>query len=288
MKNFIIFTDATIDFTEELVKETGISVVPMDYFMDEKQFTYNGTNFDCKGFYNAVSSGAAVRTTQINPSTFEDAFRPVLKGGNDILYISLSSALSGSYNSSLIAISELKEAFPERKIIAVDSLGGTVGEGMLAFLASRFKKEGKTLEETADWLLKNRYHICIFLTVDDLYHLKRGGRISSTTALLGSALNIKPILNVTNEGKLVPFSKARGKKGAESKLIELISELIIPDACDLIFISHADNSEAAESLEAKLKEKFPKHRIIITEIGPVIGSHTGQKAMCLIFFGSKR
>ena len=288
MDNYTIFTDATADLTESLVKEAGISIIPMEYFVDGKPFLYEGMEFDAKGFYSAVAKGASVSTTQINPSSFEAAFRPELEKGQDILYISLSSGLSGSYNSSIIAANGLREEFPERKIHMIDSLAAAVGEALLVFTASRLRAGGKSIDETYEKIMAERKHVCMLFTVDDLNHLRRGGRISSATAILGGALNIKPILRVNDEGRIESFSKARGKKGAVSKLVELMSELILPDECDLIFISHGDAPEEADRLKERISEVFPGHRIITTSIGPVIGSHTGQKALCLIFHGKHR
>lgn len=277
MAQYEIFTDATIDLPPKVIDSLGIKVIPMDFEMDGKAYSHypDERELDSKSFYKMAQEGLMTTTTQITPARFIEYFTPILKEEKDILYISFSSGLSGTYGSSEIAILNLKEDYPDRKIMSVDSLCASSGEGLLVYLAAKEKENGKTIEELYDWVERNRLNICHWYKVDDLFHLKRGGRISSVAATFGTALNIKPLLNMNNDGKLQLVEKLRGTKTCEHHMINKLKENYLPEKYDTIIISHADCEHEAALLEQMLKKECEVGEIIHSKIGPVIGSHTG-------------
>ena len=239
-------------------------------------------------FYDRVKKGERSITALVNSKTFEEYFEPIIKSGNDILYIGFSSTLSGTYSASLIASEELKQKYPDSKIICVDTLAASMGEGLLVYYAAKLKQEGRNIDEVSQWVIDNRLSLCQWFTVDDLNHLKRGGRISAMTATVGSALNVKPILHVDNEGRLIPVHNVRGRKKSINSLLEHMEKLCVNPQGQTIFISHADCLEDTEYLADLIKEKFPVKEVVLNFIGPVIGSHTGQGAIALFFIGKER
>ena len=268
MRQYEIFTDATCDLPQEVINDMGINVIPMDFEMDGKVYSHfpDERQLNIKTFYELSQKGIMSTTTQITPARFIEYFIPTLDDGKDILYICFSSGLSGTYGSSKIAIQHLKEDYPDRKIISVDSLCASSGEGLLVYLAAKEKRKGKTLEELSRWVEENRLNICHWYKVDDLFHLKRGGRISSVAATFGTALNIKPLLNMDDTGKL--------------QLVE--------NKYDTIIISHADCQEEALALEKILKKECKVGEIIHSKIGPVIGAHSGKGTLLINFYGKQR
>lgn len=290
MEQYEIFTDATIDLPSEIIDSLGIKVIPMDFEVDGKVYSHypDERNLDSKSFYKMVQEGAIVTTTQITPARFIEYFTPTLNKGKDILYICFSSGLSGTYGSSQIAILNLQEDYPDRKIMSVDSLCASSGEGLLVYLAAREKAKGKTIEELFDWVEKNRLNICHWYKVDDLFHLKRGGRISSVAATFGTALNIKPLLNMDDEGKLQLVEKLRGTKTCEHHMVNKLKDNYLPNRYDTIIISHADCEHEALLLEKMLKEEYETGEIIHSKIGPVIGAHSGKGTLLINFYGKKR
>lgn len=229
-------------------------------------------------------------TAQVNPAEVRNLFEPYLKEGKDILHIAFSSGLSGTYNSCRIAAEELKEEYPERKIIVKDSLAASLGQGLLVYLAQKRKESGEDMEAVADWVENNRKHIVHLFTVDDLNHLYRGGRVSRTTAVLGGMLNIKPILHVDDAGKLIPIGKVRGRKKSLLELVDQMDKKIgsYREKCDTIFISHGDCLKEAEYLASKVKEKYSIKTVLINHVGAVIGAHSGPGTMALFFVGDVR
>ena len=226
MNEYVIFTDATIDLPRDLVEQTKLEVIPMEFDLDEKSYKFGGTGseLDTASFYQALRKGSVARTSQITPTTFIDYFKPVLEEGKDILYLAFSSGLSGTYDSSRIAIAELQEEYPDRKIISVDTLCAASGEGLLVYMAGRMRLEGKSIDEVAAYVEEKKMNVCHLISVDDLNHLKRGGRISATSATLGMALNIKPMLKVDENGKLVVTDKVRGKKKIEASFLDKFAQ----------------------------------------------------------------
>ena len=290
MKDYIIVTESTSDLPQDLVDELDIKVIPMTFgFENESYLNYpDNRELDIHIFYDRVKKGERSITALVNSKTFEEYFEPIIKSGNDILYIGFSSALSGTYSASLIAAEELKQKYPDSKIICVDTLAASMGEGLLVYYAAKLKQEGQKIDDVSQWVIDNRLSLCQWFTVDDLNHLKRGGRISAMTATVGSALNVKPILHVDNEGRLIPVHNVRGRKKSINSLLEHMEKLCVNPQGQTIFISHADCLEDTEYLADLIKEKFPVKEVVLNFIGPVIGSHTGQGAIALFFLGKER
>ncbi len=239
-------------------------------------------------FYERTKSGEMSVTSQINGTTYEKFFEPVLKEGKDILYIAFSSELSGTYQASTIIAAYLLERYPERKLFCIDSKAASVGEGMLVLAALQKKNEGLSVDELKTWVEEYRNHICHWFTVDDLNHLKRGGRVSSVTAVVGTALGIKPVLHVDSNGDLIPVSNVRGRKKSLETLVEHMEKTCVNPEEQIIFIGHGDDMEAAEYIKSLVQEKFRVKDIIITDMGPIIGAHTGCGIAALFFYGTEK
>ncbi len=289
MSEYVITTDNNSDLPEKYLKDHGVGCMYLSYSMDGKNYTH-GNFLPEHEFYEAMRNGSMPTTAQINPENAKALLEPYLKEGKDILHIAFSSGLSGTYNSSRIAAEELMEEYPDRKIIVVDSLSASLGQGLLVWLAQQKKELGQTLEDVADWVEKNKLKMVHLFTVDDLNHLYRGGRVSRTTAIVGSMLNIKPVLHVDNEGKLTAIGKVRGRKKALQELVKLMDEKIgsFGADCDTIFISHGDCEQDAQYVAAKVKEKYNIKNIIINQVGATIGAHSGPGTMALFFVGDVR
>ena len=289
MSEYVITTDNNSDLPEEYLKDHGVGCMYLSYSMDGKNYTH-GNFLPEHEFYEAMRNGSMPTTAQVNPENAKALLEPYLKEGKDILHIAFSSGLSGTYNSSRIAAEELMEEYPERRIIVVDSLSASLGQGLLVWLAQQKKELGQTLEDVADWVEKNKLKMVHLFTVDDLNHLYRGGRVSRTTAIVGSMLNIKPVLHVDNEGKLTAIGKVRGRKKALQELVKLMDEKIgsFGADCDTIFISHGDCEQDAQYVAAKVKEKYNIKNIIINQVGATIGAHSGPGTMALFFVGDVR
>ena len=289
MSEYVITTDNNSDLPEEYLKDHGVGCMYLSYSMDGKNYTHENFLPEHE-FYEAMRNGSMPTTAQVNPENAKALLEPYLKEGKDILHIAFSSGLSGTYNSSRIAAEELMEEYPDRKIIVVDSLSASLGQGLLVWLAQQKKELGQTLENVADWAEKNKLKMVHLFTVDDLNHLYRGGRVSRTTAIVGSMLNIKPVLHVDNEGKLTAIGKVRGRKKALQELVKLMDEKIgsFGADCDTIFISHGDCEQDAQYVAAKVKEKYNIKNIIINQVGATIGAHSGPGTMALFFVGEVR
>lgn len=290
MEDYIIITDSTTDFSPNLIKELELEVLPLHFNIDGKMYGdySDGRDICLKDFYNKLRNGETSTTSQVNPEDFLKSFKVYLEKGLDIIYIAFSSALSSTYSSAVIAANELKELFPNRKITVIDSLCASLGEGLLVYLAVKEKRSGKSFEELEKWVNNNKLKVCHWFTVDDLHHLKRGGRVSSTSAILGSMLNIKPILHVDNNGRLVLVTKSRGRQKSINTLIDKIDETAIDIQNQTIFISHGDCEEDATYMANLIKERYKVKDVIINTIGPVIGSHAGPGTLTLFFMGTKR
>lgn len=289
MSEYVITTDNNSDLPEKYFKDHGVGCMYLSYSMNGKNYTHENFLPEHE-FYEAMRNGSMPTTAQVNPENAKALLEPYLKEGKDILHIAFSSGLSGTYNSSRIAAEELMEEYPDRKIIVVDSLAASLGQGLLVWLAQQKKELGQTLEDVADWVEKNKLKMVHLFTVDDLNHLYRGGRVSRTTAIVGSMLNIKPVLHVDNEGKLTAIGKVRGRKKALQELVKLMDEKIgsFGADCDTIFISHGDCEQDAQYVAAKVKEKYNIKNIIINQVGATIGAHSGPGTMALFFVGDVR
>ncbi len=289
MRDYIITTDNNSDLPESYYKQHGIGCTYLSYSMDGVDYTHD-IFLPEQEFYERMRNGSLPTTAQVNPESARKLMEPYLKEGKDILHFAFSSGLSGSYNSSRIAAEELMEEFPERKIIVVDSLSASLGQGLLVHLAQQKKDAGEDMEAVAAWAQENKKHVVHMFTVDDLDHLYRGGRVSKTTAVLGGMLNIKPVMHVDDEGKLVAIGKVRGRRRAILELVKGMDEKIgsFRETCDTVFISHGDCEEDARFLEEKIKEKYPIKTVIINYVCATIGAHSGPGTLALFFMGDIR
>ena len=290
MRDYIIVTDATSDIPNEMANELNVKVVPMSFSLGEKNYNHypDYRELDIKTFYDKQRAGQTSLTTQINVAVYLDFFEEIIKSDKDVLYISFSSALSSTYQSSVLAAKELNEKYPDFKIITIDSKAATLGETLLVKLAAQKKSEGMNIEDLSKWVADNHLKVCHYFTVDDLNHLKRGGRMTAMTAFIGTALDIKPILHVNDEGKLIPLDKVRGRKKALKVLFNYLAELSENLEEQTVFIGHGDCIEDARNLESLIKEAYKVKEVIIHPIGPIIGSHTGPGAITLLFLGKHR
>lgn len=289
MRDYIITTDNNSDLPEEFYKEHGVGCTYLSYTMDGINYTHD--NFlPVHEFYDRMRNGSLPTTAQVNPENARKLIEPYLKEGRDVLHIAFSSGLSGSYNSARIAAEELKEEYPERKIIVVDSLAASLGQGLLVYLAQMRKEAGEDMEAVAKWAEENRNHIVHLFTVDDLDHLYRGGRVSKTTAVLGGMLNIKPVMHVDDNGKLIPIGKVRGRKKALLELVKLMDDKIgsYKNTCDTIFISHGDCQDEAQYVVDKIKEKYQIKTVVMNHVCATIGAHSGPGTVALFFVGDQK
>ena len=288
MNNYVIFTDSCCDVSPETLAKWNVTYADMTFTFVGEDKEYIGTDISNKDFYDRMKQGAIAKTAAINAAAFTDAFEPILKEGKDILYVAFSSGLSTTVNSANMAVADLKEQYPDRKIIVVDTLAASAGGGLMVYMAVNKKNEGATLEENAAYIESLVPNHCIWFTVDDLEYLKRGGRISPLVALAGGILGIKPILQMDDEGHLVKVSTARGRKNAIEALASKYAELSFEEKNTPIFISHAECEEDAKRLADILKERHNADVTMITEIGPVIGSHAGPGTIAMFFIGKHR
>lgn len=287
MREFIIATDSTVDLQKTFLEEKNVLTISLSYIMDG--ITYKDLDgLSHEEFFEKLKNGSLPTTSQINPEEAKKALETVLKEGKDILYIGFSSGLSGSYNSVRMAAEDLKEEYPEAKVVVIDSLCASMGEGLLLYKALQLKEEEKSLEEIVNWIEENKLHICHNVTVDDLNHLHRGGRISKTTAILGTMVKIKPIIHMNNEGKLVVIGKERGRKKSLLTLLDRMEKQMQGYENDVVMITHGNCIEDAKYLEEQIKNRFGIENIIINGIGSVIGSHTGAGVVAVFFMGNER
>lgn len=286
MSEFIITADSTVDLPKEFLEEKNVPIVSLSYIVDGATYK-DGEGLTSKEFYDKIREGAMPTTSQVNPEQARELFEPILKEGKDILHIAFTSGLSGTYNSCRIAAEELSEEYPDRKIIVVDSLCAASGGGMLLYKALELKEQGKSFDEIAAWVEENKLHVCHDVTVDDLFHLHRGGRVSKTSAVLGTIIKIKPIIHVNDEGKLIVIGKERGRKKALQTLVERMEEKSQGYDNDIVMITHGDALEDAEYVKGLIQEKFGITNIMINPLGTVIGSHTGPGVISIFYMGNR-
>ena len=284
--NYVLVTDSSCDIPSDRLKEWQIELVRMPYLFTDDQKELQENNQPLQEFYAQMRSGRVAKTSGINEETFTQAFTKLLEQGKDVLYLAFSSGLSNTYAVGKNVIATLSEKYPERKIAVIDTLAACSGEGLIVYLASQNQARGMSLEENLKDLEEKKLHVCHWFTVDDLVYLKRGGRISATTALLGTALNVKPVLHVDDEGHLIKMYQVHGRKKSLKTMAEELGETIYQETP--IFIAHADCLEDAEMLESILKEKYGRKVDLLTDIGPIIGAHAGPGTVALFFLGSHR
>ena len=284
MSDYVIVTDSSADLPDSLVRELGVEVLPLSFTVQGK--TYHNypddREMDPKVFYKMLRDGEMATTSAVNVAEYTAMLEPLLQAGKDVLVLAFSSGLSTTYQSSVIAVNELSEQYPDRKICTVDTLCASMGQGLMVWLAVQEQRKGKSLEEVRDWVEENKLHLCHWFTVDDLHFLKRGGRISAATAVVGTMLSIKPVLHVDDEGHLISMGKARGRGASLTALVDHMEQTVTD--VDTVFISHGDCLGDAPDV----KKRFGTKDVVINNIGPVIGAHAGPGTVALFFLGTKR
>ncbi|MEY8387231.1 DegV family protein [Oscillospiraceae bacterium 38-13] len=290
MPGYVIMTDSCCDLSADMAAELELTVLPLRLELEGRSYRnlLDGGEIGFPEFYGRVREGAMPVTSAVNVGEFDAAMRPILESGQDILCLCFSSALSTTYQSAVIAARELEEAFPHRRVCVVDSLCASMGQGLFVWLCAQERRAGKTLEELRDYAEATKGRICHWFTVNDLNHLKRGGRVSATAALFGTMLSIKPVLHVDDQGRLIPVEKCRGRKASIMALVEHMEKTAVDPERYPAFISHGDCLEEAEFLAEEVRRRVGVKEVFINYVGPVIGSHTGAGVITLFFVGSGR
>ena len=290
MNEYVLFTDSSADLTDELVRELGVEVLPLSFTMGDKTYKNwpDNREMDPADFYKQLREGAMATTSAVNVGDYTDALTPFLEAGKDVLVLAFSSGLSATCHSAQIAAEELMEQFPGRKVYVVDTLCASLGQGLLVWYAAGLKRDGKSMDEVRDWVEENKLRLCHWFTVDDLMFLKRGGRISSATAVLGTMLSIKPVMHVDDEGHLIKMGTARGRNASLKALVDHMEETAIDPGSQVVFISHGDCLADAQKVAQDVKARFGVKEVVINNVGPVIGAHSGPGTVALFFMGSKR
>ena len=288
--SFAVFTDGCSNLPGAVLNRYQIRTLPFTYTINGRQIVYNGDieSFDAHAHYELLRAGELIQTSLANSQQFLDHFRPVLEAGSDVIYIGMSSGISGTYQASAMAAAELMAEFPGRRVRTVDSLGAGFGPGLLTILAAQLRDAGKTVDETADFLDRKKMDLCEFFTVDDLMFLRRTGRLSTTGALVGTMLGIKPILRGDEEGHIVVCQKCRGRKKAVEILAQLYERRVVDASNQTVAISHGDCLEDAQALADKIRAIAQPKELIFCPHEPVTGSHVGSGMLAVFFFGEGR
>lgn len=287
MPNYKIITDSCCDLPADMLAELNVDMVSLSlHFRGET--LQNSVSDEIKDIYDAMRKGETASTAAANPDQWANAMEPVLQAGQDVLVLAFSSGLSTTYQSAVIAANELKEKYPERKINVVDTLNASLGQGLMVWYAGKKRDAGMELDALTEWVENTKLNMCAWFTVDDLMYLKRGGRVSAATAIVGTMLKIKPVLHVDNEGHLINVSKVRGRKASIDALADKVGELGVPGENDTVFICHGDCIEDAKYLESLLKEKHGVKDVFTGYTGAVIGSHSGPGTLAVFFVGKNR
>lgn len=289
-KRFQIITDSSCDLPQELADSLDLQVLPLQVLMEGKIYRnyLDGREIGFGEFYDKIRQGVVATTSAVNPEAFTQAMEQALHAGLDVLFIGFSSGLSTTYQSGAIAAEELRGKYPDRKIITIDSLCASLGQGLYVYLAAKKQQSGASIDEVAAYLDEIKLHLCHWFTVNDLMYLKRGGRIPASTALLGTMLQIKPVMHMDNNGKLVSVGKARGRKASLDALAQKLHDTAIDPNGQTIFICHGDCRDEAEYVGRKIQEQTGVKEIIINYVGPVIGAHTGPGVISVFFLGTER
>ncbi|MDO4343764.1 MAG: DegV family protein [Eubacteriales bacterium] len=290
MPAYQIFTDATADLSPEMLSRMGsVKIIPMEVEIGGKTYSYAPDgDISPHEFYELQKAGNFASTSQINSDIYFKNFEPCLREGKDILYLCFTSGMSGTYQTVRLCADHLRERFPERKIVCIDTLCASVGEGLFVYEAARRQAEGLSLEELADWAAGHRMQVCHWFTVDTFEHLRHGGRVSGAAAAIGTVLNIKPLLHVDEQGQLAVAEKPRGRKRAISAQISRMKQGWTPEIAKTVIIGHGDCPEGAQQLKSAVAGQFPDAEIMIADIGPIIGAHTGPGMLAVVYFGSNR
>lgn len=290
MNEYVIVSDATLDLPLNIIEEYGIRVIPMGLSLDDVEYIHypDEREITIEDFYSKLKNGAVSHTTQITPAVFTDYFSELLNQGLDILYIGFSSGLSGTFNTAQLVIRDLEQEYPDRKIYCVDSLCASIGEGLLLLNAARQKRNGMGIDELHSWTEQNKRHSRHWFTVKDLYYLKRGGRVNSLEAFVGTALKIRPVLSTDDLGKLAVVTKIRGSRAELDFLVNKLETESLDPTSQTVIIGHGDDLGQAQELERMLKAKGLVKDVVISKIGPIIGTHTGPGMLALVFMGEKK
>lgn len=288
MNPYTIFADSSCDTPKDILELWGVKCIDLRFRFTDAPEEYRNNDLDTEDFYRNLREGRDAKTSAVNVEDFKMSFEEELKAGRDVLYIGFSSGLSTTFNSSRLAALELSEVYPDRKILVADSLAASAGYGMLVGLAVKKLEEGMTLEEVVTFVEDTRLKMCHWFTVDDLNFLHRGGRVSAVAAFVGTAIGIKPVLHVNNDGKLISRFNVRGRKKAIKALCDKIGELGEHPSEGPVYISHGDCISDAEELARQVKAAYGTEVEIITPVGPVIGSHSGPGTLALFFVGKER
>jgi DegV family protein with EDD domain len=288
MSEYVIFTDSACDIKPAMLREWGVYSASLSFKFENDDKTYFNDDMPIDEFYTRMREGGVAKTAAANPESFATAFEALLKDGKDILCLGFSSGLSTTYNSARIAANQLKDEYPDRKIIVIDTLAASAGQGMLVYLAVKKLNDGATIEENAEYIKGLIPKLCHWFTVDDLVYLKRGGRVSAAAAFFGNMIGIKPVLHVDDEGHLVPVAKVRGRKTSIAALADKYGELADDKENGVVFISHADCMNDVKALEELLRSRYGASLDVITDVGTVIGAHSGPGTLALFFVGSEK
>lgn len=287
MNNYVILTDSSCDLSAKTMEQYGIESIALEVNIDGIGTKYNN-ELDIKEFYDLVRAKTDVKTSAINIERFKEFFKKYLDEGKDVIYLGFSSGLSATYMNGKNACEELSEEYPDRKIVAIDTLCASRGQGLLVTLAAIKKNEGATYEEIVKYVEDTKLHLCHWFTVDDLFFLKRGGRVSAATAVLGTVLSIKPVMHVDNDGHLINVAKVRGRRASITAMVDKVAETGIEPDSQLMYICHGDCIEDAQLLSDMIKEKYPNCEIMIDYTGPVIGAHSGPGTLAIFYIGTER
>ena len=288
MSNYVILTDSGTDFTKEMIEELDVELLDL-WVTRENEEPVPNSSLDLSEFYAFLREKKSASTAAVNIDGFIEIMTPILEAGKDILYLGFSSGLSSTYASGKLAADELMEKYPDRKIYTVDTLAASLGQGLLVYLAAKRKLAGESIEAVRDFVENNKLNLCHWFTIDDLFFLKRGGRVSGTTAVVGTMLGIKPVMHVDNEGHLINVAKARGRRASVDALFDKAKSTMIGErANSSVFISHGDCIEDAEYLAERIKNEIGVKEVRIAYVGSVIGSHSGPGTLALFFLGSER
>jgi len=287
---FEIFTDSSANLTNDLIDRYNINIISLIFISKNKEYVSYEKNSDndLKKFYDMLRNKEELTTSCINTETFIKAFEPVLKQGKDLLYIGFSSALSGTYYAGEKAIEELRKKYPERKLLCTNTLGASLGEGLLVLYAARMREEGKSIDEIFAWEEENRLKLCHYFTVDDLYYLFKGGRVTKSNYLIANIINLKPIMHMDDFGRLIPINKVIGRRKSISALADMVVTNIIEPEKQTVCISHGDCKEDIDLLMEKINAKIKVKEWIINYVDPVVGAHSGPGTIAIFFLGEKR
>lgn len=288
MNNYVIHTDSACDIKPEILAEWGVPFISLTFRFEGDEREYSNNEMSVDDFYARMREGGVAKTAAVNTEVFRAGFEETLKQGKDVLYLGFSSGLSTTYNSARIAALNLASEYPDRKIITIDTLAASAGQGLLVYLAVEKQKAGVSIEENAEYIKSVIPKLAHWFTVDDLVYLKRGGRVSPTAAFFGNMLGIKPVMHVDDDGHLIPMAKVRGRKTSVASLADKYGQYAENPGKDVIFICHGDCIKDAEELASILKSRYGAEVKLITDVGPVIGAHSGPGTLAVFYVGTER